>query len=61
MRKPVRQIDSNEARIEDFITASHILANEGILDSFGHGTVRSPTDPGILHAESDASRTRFTR
>ena len=37
--------DTNEARIEDLITASHILANEGILDSFGHVTVRSVTDP----------------
>ncbi len=37
--------DSNEARIEDLVTASHILANEGIMDSFGHGTVRSATDP----------------
>jgi ribulose-5-phosphate 4-epimerase/fuculose-1-phosphate aldolase len=37
--------DSNEARIEDLVTASHILANEGILDSFGHATVRSVTDP----------------
>ena len=37
--------DTNEARIEDLITASHILANEGILDSFGHATVRSVTDP----------------
>jgi HCOMODA/2-hydroxy-3-carboxy-muconic semialdehyde decarboxylase len=37
--------DSNEARIEDLITASHMLANEGILDSFGHATVRSLTDP----------------
>src|SRR5450755_4183343 len=38
--------DTNEARIEDLITASHMLANEGILDSFGHATVRSVTDPG---------------
>jgi len=37
--------DSDEARIEDLITASHILANEGILDSFGHVTVRSAKDP----------------
>jgi ribulose-5-phosphate 4-epimerase/fuculose-1-phosphate aldolase len=37
--------DSNEARIDDLITASRILANEGILDSFGHATVRSATDP----------------
>ena len=39
-------VDSNEARIEDLITASRILANEGILDSFGHATARSATDPG---------------
>jgi ribulose-5-phosphate 4-epimerase/fuculose-1-phosphate aldolase len=37
--------DSNDARIEDLITASHMLAHEGILDSFGHITVRSATDP----------------
>src|SRR5258708_12672518 len=37
--------DSDEARIEDLIIASHILANEGILDSFGHVTVRSAKDP----------------
>ncbi len=37
--------DSNESRIENLVTASHILANEGILDSFGHATVRSVTDP----------------
>ena len=48
--------DSNEARIEDLITASHILANEGILDSFGHATVRSATDPEpFLHAASHAA------
>jgi ribulose-5-phosphate 4-epimerase/fuculose-1-phosphate aldolase len=39
-------MDSDEARIEDLITASRMLANEGILDSFGHVTVRSTTDPG---------------
>jgi ribulose-5-phosphate 4-epimerase/fuculose-1-phosphate aldolase len=38
--------DSDEARIEDLITASHILANEGILDSFGHVTARSASNPG---------------
>ncbi len=36
---------SDEERIADLITASHILANEGILDSFGHVTVRSARDP----------------
>lgn len=37
--------DPDEARIEDVITASHILANEGILDSFGHVTARSANNP----------------
>src|ERR1700728_2811740 len=35
----------DEARIEDVITASHILTNEGILDSFGHVSARSAKNP----------------
>ncbi len=37
--------DPDEARIEDVITASHILTNEGILDSFGHVSARSVKNP----------------
>jgi 3-hydroxy-2-methylpyridine-4,5-dicarboxylate 4-decarboxylase len=37
--------DPDEARIEDVITASHILTNEGILDSFGHISTRSAKNP----------------
>jgi HCOMODA/2-hydroxy-3-carboxy-muconic semialdehyde decarboxylase len=37
--------DPDEARIQDIITASHILANEGILDSFGHISARSAKNP----------------
>src|SRR5580704_6904677 len=37
--------DPDEARIEDIITASHILTNEGILDSFGHVSARSVKNP----------------
>jgi ribulose-5-phosphate 4-epimerase/fuculose-1-phosphate aldolase len=37
--------DPDEARIEDIITASHILTNEGILDSFGHISARSAKNP----------------
>jgi HCOMODA/2-hydroxy-3-carboxy-muconic semialdehyde decarboxylase len=33
--------DPDEATIEDIVTASHILTNEGILDSFGHISARS--------------------
>ena len=37
--------DQDEARIQDVITASHILTNEGILDSFGHVSARSVKNP----------------
>src|SRR5580704_866876 len=37
--------DPDEARIQDVITASHILTNEGILDSFGHISARSIKNP----------------
>jgi HCOMODA/2-hydroxy-3-carboxy-muconic semialdehyde decarboxylase len=37
--------DPDEARIADVITASHILTNEGILDSFGHVSARSAKNP----------------
>ena len=38
-------VDPDEARIEDIVTASHILTNEGILDSFGHVSARSAKNP----------------
>lgn len=37
--------DPDEARIQDIIAASHILTNEGILDSFGHVSARSAKNP----------------
>jgi len=37
--------DPDEARIADIVTASHILANKGILDSFGHISARSAKNP----------------
>ena len=37
--------DQDQARIEDIVAASHILTNEGILDSFGHVTARSVKNP----------------
>jgi ribulose-5-phosphate 4-epimerase/fuculose-1-phosphate aldolase len=41
--------DPDEERIADLVTASHILAHEGILDSFGHVTTRSARDPGRFY------------
>ncbi len=40
--------DPDEANIQDLVTASHILANEGIMDSRGHASVRSVTNPQHL-------------
>jgi HCOMODA/2-hydroxy-3-carboxy-muconic semialdehyde decarboxylase len=37
---PTRQVV-----ISELVTANHILANEGVLDGYGHVSVRSPTDP----------------
>jgi HCOMODA/2-hydroxy-3-carboxy-muconic semialdehyde decarboxylase len=37
--------NDDEARVADIVTASHILANEGILDSFGHISARSAKNP----------------
>jgi ribulose-5-phosphate 4-epimerase/fuculose-1-phosphate aldolase len=35
----------NQKIIEDLVTASHILANEGVLDGLGHVSVRHPDNP----------------
>ena len=31
--------------IEDLVTANRILATQGIVDSFGHVSIRSPDNP----------------
>jgi ribulose-5-phosphate 4-epimerase/fuculose-1-phosphate aldolase len=33
------------ALIDDLVLADHILAREGVLDAYGHVSVRSPTNP----------------
>ena len=34
------------ALLEELVTANHILANENVLDSFGHVSIRNPDNPG---------------
>jgi ribulose-5-phosphate 4-epimerase/fuculose-1-phosphate aldolase len=36
---------AREALAEELVLANHILANEGVLDGYGHVSVRSPADP----------------
>jgi ribulose-5-phosphate 4-epimerase/fuculose-1-phosphate aldolase len=43
--RPQAPPDSDEQRIADLVSASRILVNEGVLDSFGHVTVRSLKNP----------------
>ena len=33
------------AAVGDLVLASHILANEGVLDAYGHVSIRHPTNP----------------
>jgi HCOMODA/2-hydroxy-3-carboxy-muconic semialdehyde decarboxylase len=41
--------DSDAQRIEDLVTACHVCANEGVVDSFGHLSVRSAKNPNIFY------------
>jgi ribulose-5-phosphate 4-epimerase/fuculose-1-phosphate aldolase len=34
-----------QALIDDLVAANHVLYNEGVLDGYGHVSVRSPTNP----------------
>ena len=43
--QPDPAADSDEQRIEDLVVACHICANEGVMDSFGHLSVRSAGSP----------------
>jgi HCOMODA/2-hydroxy-3-carboxy-muconic semialdehyde decarboxylase len=36
---------SNSAQIEELVVANHILSNEGVLDAYGHVSVRDDRDP----------------
>ena len=38
-------MSTRDALIDDLVTASRILAHEGICDAFGHVSVRDPDDP----------------
>ncbi len=37
-------MDPNNELVAELVTASHILANEGVCDAFGHISVRHPSD-----------------
>lgn len=53
--------DPDEASIADLITASHMLANEGILDSFGHVSTRSSKNPDHFYMPRAMAPALITR
>jgi ribulose-5-phosphate 4-epimerase/fuculose-1-phosphate aldolase len=40
---------AREASVAELVLANHILANEGVLDGYGHVSVRDPADPSRYH------------
>ena len=42
--------------LEDLVTANHVLAKLGIVDSFGHISIRHPDPPPFRGRESGAAR-----
>ena len=47
--------DPHAKAIADVVAANHILANEGVVDGYGHVSIRDPSDPNkFLLARSSA-------
>jgi HCOMODA/2-hydroxy-3-carboxy-muconic semialdehyde decarboxylase len=53
--------DTDESRIADLITAYRISVNEGVLDSFGHISVRSVKDPNRFYMPRASAPGMITR
>ncbi|MEA2718170.1 MAG: hypothetical protein QOJ39_34 [Candidatus Eremiobacteraeota bacterium] len=41
---PAHAADAPPTAVDDLVTANHILAHEGVVDGFGHVSVRDPRD-----------------
>jgi ribulose-5-phosphate 4-epimerase/fuculose-1-phosphate aldolase len=53
--------DTDESRIDDLITAYRICVNEGVLDSFGHISVRSVKNPNHFYMPRAMTPSLVTR
>jgi ribulose-5-phosphate 4-epimerase/fuculose-1-phosphate aldolase len=42
---PAAPVPTRQALIDEIVVANHILANEGVLDGYGHVSVRNPANP----------------
>ena len=45
--------------LKDLALANHILVNEGVLDGFGHISVRNPANPQRFFIARDRKSTRL--
>jgi ribulose-5-phosphate 4-epimerase/fuculose-1-phosphate aldolase len=50
-----------DAALRDLVIANRILAHEGVLDGFGHVSIRHPTDPGRYFMACSRSPEQVTR
>jgi HCOMODA/2-hydroxy-3-carboxy-muconic semialdehyde decarboxylase len=46
-KKPA--LDPRAQAIQDVVTANHILADQGVVDGFGHVSIRDPSDPNKFY------------
>src|SRR5262249_10839667 len=43
--RPMSEETTLEAALDDLVIANRILANEGVIDAFGHVSIRDPRRP----------------
>jgi HCOMODA/2-hydroxy-3-carboxy-muconic semialdehyde decarboxylase len=60
-QKAAAVIDTDELRISDLMTAYRICVNEGVLDSFGHISVRSIKNPNHFYMPRASAPALITR
>src|SRR5580692_3254690 len=51
---------TKEQAIEDLVYGNRILYNEGVLDAFGHISVRDPTDPSHFYMSRGIAPSQVT-
>jgi HCOMODA/2-hydroxy-3-carboxy-muconic semialdehyde decarboxylase len=60
-KENARATDTDELRIADLMTAYRICVNEGVLDSFGHISVRSVRNPSHFYMPRASAPALITR
>ena len=53
--------DSDEKRIQELVTGNHIIADQGVVDGFGHMSVRSLKNPSHFYLSQSKAPALVTR